>query len=76
LTPALRTQQRDAECDPRALEHEQAEVVERGGIAGYMDIESDGDEDARGCDDPDGGSEMSPTIWPTSFSFASSATSA
>ena len=36
--------QRDAECDPCPLEHEEADVVDR------IDIECDGDEDARSSD--------------------------
>lgn len=45
LTPALCTQQHDAERNPRALEDEQADVVDR------IDIEGDSDEDARRSDE-------------------------
>jgi hypothetical protein len=43
-TSAVRTQQRDTERDPGALEHEQANVVD-------AVLDGDGDKDARGSDD-------------------------
>ena len=48
LPPALCAQQHDTECDPRALEHEQADVVD---LIDWLVIEGDGDDDARRSDE-------------------------